>query len=168
MTIAGVVGDVRHTSLTAPIVAEIYTPIGKQTILAMMLAIRADGDPLALAPLVRDAIWSTDRDAPLSNMQTMNSKIGESLGRPRLLLTLLGAFAALGVVLALVGVYGVVAYSAAQRRRELGIMVALGRSARASCRRSCGRGSGAPSPGSRREYRPRSRQAVSCERSCTE
>src|SRR5690606_19491476 len=60
------------------------------------------------------------------DVETMTAKIGRSLGRPRLLLSLLGAFAGLGVLLALLGVYGVVAYSVAQRGRELGLMVALG------------------------------------------
>jgi len=92
----------------------------------MMIAIRTDGDPLALVPAVREAVWSIDRDVPLSDIETMQAKIGNSLGRPRLLLTLLATFAALGAMLALVGVYGVVAYSVAQRWRELGIMVALG------------------------------------------
>lgn len=126
MPIVGVVGDVRHTALTAPPVPEIYTSVGRTTIPAMMLAIRVDGDPGSLAAAVREAIWSVDRDIPLSDLEPMSAKISRSLGEPRLLLSLLGAFAALGVLLALIGVYGVVAYSVAHRRRELGIMIALG------------------------------------------
>jgi putative ABC transport system permease protein len=92
----------------------------------MMLAIRTDGDPRAMVPMLREGIWSVDRDVPLSDVETLEAKIGKSLGQPRLLFALLGAFAGLGVLLALLGVYGVVAYSVAQRWRELGIMVALG------------------------------------------
>jgi ABC-type antimicrobial peptide transport system permease subunit len=92
----------------------------------MMLAIRTSGDPRLLVPVVREAIRAIDPDVPLSNVQTMEAKVAASLGRPRLLLTLLGSFSALGVLLAAIGVYGVVAYSVAQRRKELGIMVALG------------------------------------------
>jgi len=78
-----------------------------------------------MAPL-RDAIWSVDRHVPISAVQTMEGRIARSIGRPRLMMTLLGTFAALGVLIAALGVYGVVAYSIAQRPREIGIMIALG------------------------------------------
>ena len=126
MTIVGVVGDVRHNALTTEPGPELYNSIGVNTIPAMMLAVRAGGDPRALAAAVRDAIWSLDPTVPVSDIQTMEGRIAASLGRPRLLLTLLGAFALLGLLLAVVGVYGVVAYSVTQRWREFGIMVALG------------------------------------------
>lgn len=126
LTIVGVAGDVHHTSLTDPVPAEIYTSITASSIPAMMLAVRATGDPLALVPSVREAIWSVDRSVPISDVQTMSAKVGASLARPRLLVGVLGGFAAVSLLLVLVGVYGVIAYSAAQRRREVAIMMALG------------------------------------------
>jgi ABC-type antimicrobial peptide transport system permease subunit len=126
VTIAGVVGNVRHSSLTEKTGPEIYTSVSPTSINAMMLAIRTEADPQSLVPSVREAIRSVDPAVPLSDLETMEAKIGASLGRPRLLLTLLGAFAILGGLLAIVGVYGVVAFSVTQRWRELGIMVALG------------------------------------------
>lgn len=126
LRIVGVAGDVHHSALTSAPGAEVYTSVSSHSINAMMLAIRTDRDPLSLVPSVREAIWSVDRDVPLSDVETMHAKIGESLGTPRLLLALLVAFATVGGLLALVGIYGVVAYSVAQRWRELGIMIALG------------------------------------------
>lgn len=126
LSIVGVVGDVHHSALTGAPGYAVYTSISKGGIPAMMLAVRSDGDPRALVPMLREGIWSVDRDVPVSDVETMAAKIGRSLGQPRLLLSLLGAFAGLGVLLALLGVYAVVAYSVAQRWRELGIMVALG------------------------------------------
>lgn len=126
LRIVGVVGNVRHTALTSAPTSEVYTSVSRSSINAMMIAVRTDGNPLSLVPAVRAAIWSIDRDVPLSDIETMEAKIGRSLGQPRLMLILLSAFAVLGGLLASIGVYGVVAYSVAHRWRELGIMIALG------------------------------------------
>jgi ABC-type antimicrobial peptide transport system permease subunit len=117
---------VRHVSLTAEATPVIYTAVSSGSIPSMMVAIRTADDPLALVPAVREAIRRIDRNVPISDVQTMRTRVGTSLDRPRFVLLVLSGVAGIGLVLAIAGIAGVVAYSAARRRRELGIMVALG------------------------------------------
>jgi ABC-type antimicrobial peptide transport system permease subunit len=90
------------------------------------LVVRTEGDPLALAPAVRDAIWKLDPLQTITDVFTFDAAVSRALARPRLLVVLLGAFGAVGLLLGVVGVYGVVSAIAGERRREIGVRLALG------------------------------------------
>lgn len=124
--IIGVVSDVRTVSLDKAPEPEFYKVVTGTSIPAMMVAVRTPADPLAIAAAVREAVWSVDRNVPIADLQPMRVMVGTTLRQPRLLLTLLGGFAVIGVALSVVGVYGVVAFAIVRRRREIGIRMALG------------------------------------------
>jgi predicted permease len=127
-TIVGVVGAVLHDSLSAAPRPEFYVPFEQVVVVATGMMVRTQGDPLAMAGAVRRSISNVDPDVPISQVQSMREIVTSSLGRPRLLLALLAAFAVLGIVLGAVGIAGVVAWVVRQRRREIGIRAALGAS----------------------------------------
>jgi putative ABC transport system permease protein len=124
--VVGVVADVKYNNLNSPNLQELYIPFEQMPWAAMTLLVRSAGNQQTLSAAVRAKVAELDSGVPITHVSSMEEVVGTSLAEPRLILEFVTAFAGFALLLASIGLYGVMSYSVAARKREIGIRVSVG------------------------------------------
>ena len=124
--VVGVVGNLKHYGLAGEPRPEVFLPFRQSTINGMALVLRTENDPLQYAGSIRREVWAVDPGQPIYDVSTMRQVLSRAVSLPRLSMTLMAIFAGTALILATLGIYGVISYSVARRTKELGLRMALG------------------------------------------
>jgi predicted permease len=130
-TIVGIVGDARHFTLDETPLLQAYVPHAQRPQIFTSIVLRTKGDdPHSVATAVRQAVWRVDKDQPVWRFRSMREDLDAVMTSPRVMMWLVGIFSVVAVLVAVVGIYGVLSYTMSQRIQEIGIRIALGADAR--------------------------------------